>query len=33
MLRFIDTENDWDAAMNGPCIEYVKKLYNGCLFS
>ena len=26
MIHFIDTESDWDAAMNGPYIEYVKEL-------
>ena len=26
MIHFIDTENDWNAAMNGPYIEYVKEL-------
>ena len=26
MIHFIDTENDWDAAMNGPYIEYVWEL-------
>ena len=26
MIHFIDAENDWDAAMNGPYIEYVREL-------
>ena len=26
MIHFIDTEDDWDAAMNGPYIRYVREL-------
>ena len=26
MIHFIDTEGDWDAAMNGPFLDYVKEL-------
>lgn len=26
MIHFIDQESDWDAAMNGPFLEYVKEL-------
>ncbi len=26
MIHFVDTERDWDAAMNGPYIEYVREL-------
>ena len=26
MIHFIDMENDWNDAMNGPYIEYVKEL-------